>query len=124
MNNIFSLKLKAIKNELLALKTAHIKGIGNLRMFSSSIKVVDSEDYSLLSIIVDFDSTSIPYPFVQVFGSVDANNNPTFTTLGGGYANNGYTSITTGTGFVRQQIDTIYVESTSPITNIRYTWGD
>lgn len=124
MNNLLSLKIKSIKRELLALKTAHIKGIGNLKVYSQSLKIIPSPGHSLLSIIVDFDSSTAPYPFVQVFGSLDPDMDPTFAILGGGYTNNGYTSITTGTGFVLQDVDMIYVEATSPIQSVTYRWGN
>lgn len=124
MNNLLSLKIKAIKRELLALKTAHIKGIGNLKMYSRTINIGPSHGHTLLKIITEFEETSVPYPFVQVFGGVDSENDPTFDTLGGGYTNNGFTSITTGTGFVLQDVETIYIESTSPIKAVQYEWGD
>jgi hypothetical protein len=122
--NTLAQRLKFAKRELTALKTAHIRGIGNLKIYSKTVSIIPESGHTLLNIIVKFSESSPKYPFVQVFGMADTATTYNYTILGGGYSEDGKTFQASGIGLIREGKDLIYVESTSPINDVEYYWGE
>lgn len=122
--NTLAQRIKFAKRELTNLKTAHGRGIGNLKVYTKSINITHTGGSQLLNLVVDFSNSGVVYPFVQVFGSMNPNtyeNN--LDVLGAGYTNSGRTYKMMGTWRLGTGMNTIYIESTLPVSSVSYTWG-
>lgn len=125
--NILSQRLKYAKRELTALKTAHPRGLGNLRVYRRNETLVpptgDRELYRI-TLHLTFEDQYAPYPFVQV---VQGEQTPNVTAFefedfeydAGGL---GVTVIATGlfgTGFPAMPYSVL---SLAPVENITAEW--
>lgn len=72
--NLLSKRLKDAKRELTNLKTAHTRGLGNLRIFSQRIDL-DPTGHELnfwyIIIDIEFDHNYAEYPFAQATAGID-----------------------------------------------------
>lgn len=123
--NLLTIRLKNAKRELTALKTAHQRGLGLLKVYSEILDVAPpsgSEWTYWLTVSVDVDLSS--YPFTQFYFVPDAplNGQPELE-----YKNNGYTIE------YRLQVlrivavngdSKIAIHSTSPIIAVSYSWSE
>lgn len=121
--NLLVDRLKYAKRELTALKTAHKRGLGNLKVYTQEVTITHPGGSQLLNLVVNFDNTTVAYPFVRVIGSMNSSYTYNLNVLGAGYTNNGKTYKMTGTFILNTGMNKIYVESTLPASSISYTWG-
>lgn len=124
--NTLSQRLKYAKRELTALKTAHFRGIGLVKVFSREVHV-DLSPYvgelGYIRITVDFDNSYVPYPLAQIIPKVTSSGIIVFSdALEIFYLNNGYSLRTRLTwAYSGSGISDFYVEALSPIADINYT---
>lgn len=122
-------RLKAAKRELTALKTAHKRGLGNLRVYNQKYEIPYSGHESglwNLVISVKFDTSFTAYPFVYLL--------PTRRSDGGSrtalliqatieYTDSGY-GARMGTVYFHTSTDNSFtVVATSPVTSVSYEWS-
>lgn len=124
MNNL-SLRLKYAKRELTALKTAHLRGLGLVKVFSREVQL-DLSPYvgelGYIRVTVDFDSSFVAYPFVNIIPRAVSSGTRVFgDPLEIYYTNAGYSLNTrmtwaySGSGFT-----SFFVEAISPIDSVNY----
>ena len=125
ITNLLSKRLKLAKREITALKTYHLRGIGNMIVYQSAVQITYSGGSRLLNLTVYFNSSSTPYPFVQVYGEMKSGGNHEYNlrVLGGGYTNDGHTYKMMGVYLVEDGLNSIHIESTVPPESISYKWG-
>lgn len=122
-------RLKAAKRELTALKTAHKRGLGNLRVYTQKYEIPyaghESGLWNLI-ITVEFDNSFTAYPFVYLLP----------TRLGGSgffaallvqatieYIDGGY-GARMGTVYYHSATDNSFtVVSTAPVISVSYEWS-
>lgn len=122
-------RLKAAKRELTALKTAHKRGLGNLRVYTHKYEIPYSGHESglwNLVITVSFETSFTAYPFVYIL-STRSSGSGFFAALliqaTMEYINSGY-GARIGTVFDKQSTDNSFtVISTSPVTSVSYEWS-
>ena len=127
--NTLAQRLKFAKQEITALKTAHQRGFGLLKIYRTEYKfsdipgVLDTHSYDAITTI-NFSQNYAPYPFaylngqfVSWFSSLDVKQIQ--------YSNNGYTITFTGDAFYYTSLglDKMTLYSTAPPTSISYNWS-
>ena len=120
--NLLVERLKYAKRELTALKTAHRRGLGLLRVYTATYSAQGTtQSPSTLAILrIKIDFGGIAYPLVTYFTHYD---NFISTDASFQYVDNGY-----GAEFQCITFDyigatyKIYIQSTSPISNISHRW--
>ena len=125
MTNLLSQRLRNAKRELTNLKTAHRRGIGNIKIYTYDLQVTTTgQGTSIFNLVVEFSDSSVAYPFVQVWGSMKASDGDyNMSTLGGGYTNNGRTFKLMSRCWPEPEFDMVYIEAAAPISSVSYTWG-
>ena len=123
--NLLVERLKRAKRELTALKSAHTRGIGNLRVYSNTYTPPSDgheSGYWYLVATVKFDSRFTAYPFAYILPSYPQGGSSSIEAISFNYANNGYSArfgllyrYNATTSFFR-------VVSTAPIIEINYDW--
>lgn len=130
MQNLLVNKIKNAKRELTALKTAHNRGLGLVKVYRSILRYVDTSIpnnyYGDAVVTVDFDNSFGAYPFTYIEGRIDGVRSTVYKGWYSAdmqqvrYSNNGYRAVfygkiwySSGTYFNR-----LYVYSTSPIISI------
>ena len=126
--NLLTQRFKHAKRELIALKTAHPRGLGLLKIYKETITFTASGgSFKDAIITVTFSQNFAAYPFVYVMGygaDIDGKYYSSMTTTSLNYTNNGYTATFEADAvyypaWVPNKFD---VYSTSPTTSITYTW--
>mgnify|MGYP003306696821 CR=1 FL=1 len=121
--NLLSQRLKAAKRELTALKTAHMRGLGNMKVYQQKVVVPPEGHTGIQDILVSVttDSSYPPYPFVAIYPLGDRNNNWSMELTDIIYKNGN--NIKFGLLWLYDEgTNAFYVVSSSPITNVSYTW--
>lgn len=127
MSDLLVQRLKAAKRELTALKTAHRRGLGLLRIYEKyTIDIPEIEEGQVLIFVVNFSDQFAPYPFFQ-FSTAEQgiSSNYFFGTADAEYQNNGY-SVKITLSFdqgIFAYLKGAYVFSTSPILSINCSVG-
>lgn len=126
--NLLVQRFKDAKNELTALKTTHLRGIGNLRVYKETVPfTAPSDKIDDMIITVTTSQNFAAYPFVYVLGyGVDLGGKYFFSMDADSvnYINDGFGATFEGeaiyyTGWDANKFD---VYATSPITSITYRW--
>ena len=124
--NLLATKIRDIKRELTALKTAHTRGLGNVKIYQKIVQV-DSSGHQTgayyLNVTITFDRKFAAYPMAQFYPTMLTNGDYTMKIIGLDYADSGYT--------MRAELAWIYepgtasftVGSTSPVDTVTYTWS-
>lgn len=126
--DLLTARLKAAKRELTALKTAHQRGLGLLRIYRETVIPDNQDGIYDAAVTVTFVEGSAPYPFVTVVGYYDTQNlyDSSFAVDELEYQNNGMTAIFSGeltvdsSGVWPKKFDVL---STAPIQSITIDWG-
>lgn len=125
--NLLSQRIKSAKRELTNLKTAHKRGLGNLKIFKNEI-IIDTSGHTsgiyFLTININFDQSFASFPLIKIYPTVTNNFDYSAQLLEMDYINNGYT--------VRVEFLWLYnsslpnqnmtVFSTAPISSSSYSW--
>lgn len=128
MNNL-SLRLKYAKRELTALKTAHPRGLGNLRVYRRR-ETMTSPDVPRgtydITIVLTFGDSYAPYPFVNVLAGPEVDGVTLYGFEEFEYIDNGRKAKVFGYAYFYQPLVTVEYEvlSMAPVTNIQVTWED
>lgn len=125
--NLLVQRFKDAKKELTALKTTHLRGIGNLRIYKETITFTGSGLFLEGTVTINFSQNFAAYPFVYLVGYGVRRTATYFASISGdsiNYIDNGYTAVFEATalyhpGTIPNKFD---VYSTSPMTSITYTW--
>lgn len=131
MRNLFDEKLKHAKQELTNLKTAHRRGLGNLRTYYYNNEIPSGgheEGYIWeLTITLQFDRNFGSYPFVQLVGAllpsggsfIDILDVATVRYIDGGYG------MKLGAYYSYDgRVNNYVIFSTSPVVSISYEWSE
>lgn len=124
--NLLVERLKYAKRELTALKTAHTRGLGMLRVYRRSVDLLSpsSAGYYRVTITATFSSLFAPFPYAQgVLGPVPSNivilQQEEFEYSSDG---KGFTSVISGY-FFNGSIPIEYeILSLAPISNLNTQW--
>ena len=125
--NLLVQRFKDAKKELTALKTTHLRGIGNLKIYKETITFTGSGLFLEGTVTINFSQNFAAYPFVYLVGYGVRMTETYFASISGdsiNYTNNGYTAVFEATALyypdtVPNKFD---IYSTSPMTSITYTW--
>lgn len=125
MTDLLVQRLKAAKRELTALKTAHRRGLGLLKIYHYEYDIPPpSGDVSFYRLTVNVSFDISPFPFVQRFMVVDdIYYNPFSADEEIIYAANGWTSQIKAVYLLASHY-TMALNSTSPIISMSYSWGN
>lgn len=127
--NLLVERLKFAKRELTALKTAHLRGLGNLRVYrrleTLITPAVERGSYELF-IEISFSSNYAPYPFVNVLAGPEIDGVALYGFDEFEYTENGRKARVVGGGlFYRPSLALEYeIISTAPVNNISVTWRE
>lgn len=121
--NPLTMRIKAAKRELLALKTAHTRGLGNVRIYTTTL-AIDPTGHTTgwwgLIVNINFDQAFVAYPFVNF--AVRFNSNNSMEAVGQDYVNGGYSLRAQFIWRYSGDADTVSVSSTAPVINYTYEW--
>ena len=125
--NLLVQRFKDAKKELTALKTTHLRGIGNLKIYKETITFTGSVVWLEGTVTINFSQNFAAYPFVYLVGYGVRRTVTYFASISGdsiNYTNNGYKAVFEATALydpdtVPNKFD---VYSTSPMTSITYSW--
>lgn len=126
--NLLVQRFKDAKKELTALKTTHLRGIGNLRVYKETvIFTAPSTKIGDMVVTVTTSQNFAAYPFVYVLGygaDMDGKYYVSMDTKSVNYINDGFAATFEGEAiyypeWVTNKFD---VYCTSPMTSITYTW--
>lgn len=125
--NLLVQRFKDAKKELTALKTTHMRGIGNLKIYKETITFTGSVVWLEGTVTINFSQNFAAYPFVYLVGyGVDLGGIYYFSmyTKSVNYTNNGYTAVFEGEALYDPESipNKFDVYCTSPMTSITYTW--
>lgn len=124
--DLFSVKLKEVKRELTALKTAHKRGLDGLKIFEYPLQLTGyDDDVYNLSVTLTFDSAFTSYPFVSCSPQCDSSTylaNADMISMD--YTNGGMGAVYVFEWFALTTIDpyTILFKSSVPIVDVSYTF--
>lgn len=133
--NMLVERLKFAKRELTALKTAHTRGFGLLKIYKetlyfSDLGIEEGDIYSDATLTIKFSRDFPPNPFVYTLGDVNVvsvftGELASFIVSTSSTADNGYTTILKGTAiyYITQRLtfEKIEIFSTAPITSLNLT---
>lgn len=123
--NLLVQRLKFAKRELTALKTAHQRGLGLLKVYSKTIVIQPpSGSATFYWLTIDLEFSISNYPFIQMYlVENDISDTPTNTLPEFEYTNGGnkaeYRLVLQNTGTTYS----IRFNSTSPIASTNYSWS-
>ena len=127
--NTLADRLKAIKQELTALKTAHKRGLGNLRIYSKTVEVDstghESPRFWGLEITINFDTRFASYPFAYMLPTISDSGAASLTQQRAfSYTNNGFTiEFKALYYFSGPDTSSFTILSSSPVTSVSYRWS-
>ena len=123
--NPLTMRIKAAKKELLALKTAHTRGLGNVKIYSSDITIDPTGHTSSfwdIAVSIDFDPSYVAYPFVNITPTISQNREHTLEVVGQDYSNGGYSLNAQFIWRYKAGTNSIKVFATAPIVGYSYRW--
>lgn len=124
--NLLVERLKFAKRELTALKTAHRRGLGNLKVYKKKITPPSSghdSGFWYLIVTVDFDRRFSSYPFTYSLSTREINGNQSIEPVSFNYINNGFSARYGAIYLYSASRDNSFtIISTAPIISTAYTW--
>lgn len=125
--NTLSQRLKYAKRELTALKTAHPRGLGNLRVYRKNETIVSPSVMGAYEARISgsFSSLFAPYPYTQIVLGEYPENIALLTMEDFEYTSDGMGFATVITGLFAQPAISINLEilSLAPVENIEVEWS-
>ena len=134
--DLLSSRLKAAKRELTALKTAHTRGFGLLKVYTKTLNysqtgIAEGGIYTNATLTISFSRDFPPRPFVYVLGDIDVTAGteigrwPAFNARTFDYSSDGYTVVMGGTLIyllsAATPLEKVKAFATSPIISISAT---
>lgn len=132
--NLLSQRIKEAKRELTALKTAHKRGFGLLKiyktecLFSNIPGLTDNYIYDATT-TVTFSREFAPFPMAFLVGNFADDITGWFALSADAqeikYSNDGYTVTFVGTSIYASKfdLDRMFIYSTAPVSSISYNWS-
>lgn len=123
--NTLADRIKAINKELTALKTAHKRGLGNLRIYSKEVEIDPTghgSGFFFLEFTVNFDDRFGAYPFAYVNGRQPEDDSGAPGVMAFTYTNNGYSLKSSLVYTVSSLSAKLNIISTSPVKSVSYRW--
>lgn len=125
--NLLVQRFKDAKKELTALKTTHMRGIGNLKIYKETITFTGSEFFLEGTVTINFSQNFAAYPFVYLLGYGVDLSGMHFISMDPesvNYTDNGYTAVFEATALYDPESipNKFDVYCTSPMTSITYAW--
>lgn len=128
MNNEFIERIKHAEREVLALKTAHPRGLGNLKVYEQAQTVSGhTSGIWYLTVTVDFDNNFAAYPLVYLIPTmkmVSGSSTYSMNYYAFDFSNNGYRAKFKLLWSYKVDTNSFVVESTSPIDSISLDWEE
>lgn len=126
MTDLLVQRLKAAKRELTALKTAHRRGLGLLKVYDKIVSLEIPQDpsyYYYVEFDITFAQGSSPYPFIELIPKVFSGT-AAFTANGGIEYYNGGMACKMVYSWVSStpSVDTVTFLSTAKISTISQNW--
>ena len=126
MAYLLSQRFRNAKKELTALKTAHKRGFGNVRIFSHRIDLNTSGHETgiwYLNVTVNFSQSFAAYPFVTFVPAMNSDGDSSiFETIGIDYSNGGFSLSSRMLYIYESGLNSFWIYSTTPITSASYNW--
>lgn len=121
--NLLTERLKFAKRELTALKTAHNRGIGNLRIYNKYCSELSTHLDQTLTITINFSTNFTAYPFFQVIQAGGSIGQRDWTGMDATYSNNGYRVVVTVYDINAWYMSFgFYILSTAPVESVSYSY--
>lgn len=124
--NLLTKRLKDAKRELTNLKTAHMRGLGYLKVYSQNLTITDGPSTGIHSFQIDITLSNefAAYPFTQLFPAANSNDDHSIEVEGFTYSDGYHVRYRLLYAWGDASMDFVRIVSTSPITNVTYTWID
>lgn len=122
MSDLLVRRLKAIKRELTALKTAHQRGLGLLKVYPEEVELDVDGRTGIWDVIVtlNFDQKFAPFPIVESIYTVD---NPYIEEMAIFYSDDGFAAyITFGWAFVAPVSKSVKFVTSAPVISTSQVW--
>lgn len=125
MTDLLSKRLIAAKRELTALKTAHRRGLGLLKVYRYDYDIPPpTGELSFYRLTVNITFETSPYPFVQRYIiAQDITSNLFFANEEIVYTNSGWGAELKAVYLIASHYPLV-INSTSPITSMSYEWSN
>lgn len=125
--NTLAQRLKFAKRELTALKTAHRRGLGNLRVYRRNELLTppySERDIYVITIKLSFSSNFAPFPYIQVVQGAENPSIPRFIFEDFEYYSDGMGATVVASGLFDSGSPSMPYEilSLAPVTNIETDW--
>lgn len=124
--NLLATKIKDIKRELTALKTAHTRGLGNVKIYQKIVQI-DSSGHQTgayyMTVNVTFDRRFTAYPMAQIIPTMTSGGDYSMEVTGMDYSDQGYTMNAELVWIYEPGTTSFTVESTSPVDTVTYAWS-
>lgn len=121
--DLLSSRLKAAKRELTALKTAHARGLGNIKLFTEQI-TIDPTGYGtgIHELIVSVKTSSMyaPYPFIDILPAIAGSSYS--MEIEGFIYRGGYLAMCRLLWLYNTGTNKLSIVSSSPIQSVSYEW--
>lgn len=125
--NLLSTRIKDIKKELTALKTAHVRGFGNVKIYHQLVQVNPAgheTGASYMNVTITFDRRFAAYPLAQFYPTMLPNGDYSMDVTGLDYTDQGYTMRVELVWIYEPGTTSFTIESTSPTDAVTYTWSN
>lgn len=127
MTDLLVQRLKAAKRELTALKTAHRRGLGSLKVYEYPLEISGYNDKAyILNVHIDFDENATSYPFITCSPQVDTTTYQSKADIiSMDYTNGGMGVDYSFDWFALTKIDpyTIFFISSAPISQVTFQFS-
>lgn len=124
--DLLSVRLKEAKRELTNLKTAHLRGIGMLQLFTYNISldVQDRVGFWDVAVVVNFKPGQSPYPFLEYIPIVNNDTSNVIELIGMEFTNGGMSVLLQFEWLASDPyVDTIELYCTSDIESYTQEWS-
>lgn len=124
--DLLSVRLKEAKKELTNLKTAHLRGIGMLQLFTYNINldVQSRVGFWDVAVVVNFKPGQSPYPFLEYIPIVNNDTSNVIELIGMEFTNGGMSVLLQFEWLASNPyVDTIELYCTSDIESYTQEWS-
>ena len=124
MTDLLAQRLKKTKRELTALKTAHRRGLGLLKVYPREVELDVSGRTGIWTVTIglSFDQKFAPFPLIESIQTVD---NPAMDQVALFYSNDGYAAYVTFDWISTAPVpETVKFVTSAPVIGTTQTWTE
>lgn len=124
MTDLLAQRLKKTKRELTALKTAHRRGLGLLKVYPREVELDVSGRTGIWTVTIglSFDQKFAPFPLIESIQTVD---NPAMDQVALFYSNDGYAAYVTFDWISTPPVpETVKFVTSAPVISTTQTWEE